>query len=33
MHGAGQENAERTHKRAADACNCIAWAIKEEEEE
>ena len=33
MHYAGQKSVASNHRRAADACNAIAWAIKEEEEE
>ena len=28
MHGAGQGSVESNHRRAADECNGIAWAIK-----
>ena len=30
MHGAVQDDLEINHRRPADACNGIAWAIKEE---
>ncbi len=33
MHDAGQESVESNHRRAADACNGISWAIREERTE
>jgi len=33
MLGAGQEIVESNHRRVADECNDMAWAIKERKEE